>query len=195
MVVFVLRPSLQWGHNFIVAEMMACANPPGTQTTRFNGAATSSLRKFGSSQYPYRYPFGLQWGRNFIVAEIESGTASNSLPTWLQWSRNFIVAEMQKEHQRTGSQICASMGPQLYRCGNGQTAGRPHSDIHASMGPQLYRCGNFVHGLGYDAGYGASMGPQLYRCGNLSGNATTGWQGTWLQWGRNFIVAETPLPT
>ena len=61
----------------------------------------------------------------------------------------------------------ASMGPQLYRCGNAFTDMKGWvDDTEASMGPQLYRCGNFVHGLGYDAGYGASMGPQLYRCGN-----------------------------
>ena len=84
----------------------------------------------------------------------------------------------------------------------------------ASMGPQLYRCGNVLQRSVWSDGMGASMGPQLYRCGNTAcanslGSHTTrfngaailslrkfmslGAQNKWkeqLQWGRNFIVAE-----
>ena len=36
----------------------------------------------------------------------------------------------------------------------------------ASMGPQLYRCGNITNSLWVLSLVSASMGPQLYRCGN-----------------------------
>ena len=35
------------------------------------------------------------------------------------------------------------------------------------------------------------MGPQLYRCGNVEWSDGTKSCRNWLQWGRNFIVAET----
>ena len=61
--------SLQWGRNFIVAEMgqidLACSTIPW-----------------------------LQWGRNFIVAEMERLSLYLSWAPWLQWGRNFIVAEI-----------------------------------------------------------------------------------------------------
>ena len=37
---------LQWGRNFIVAEIMAASPAPSRLTGRFNGAATLSLRKW-----------------------------------------------------------------------------------------------------------------------------------------------------
>ena len=110
----------------------------------FNGAATLSLRKCLPPIDVDRKAFRLQWGRNFIVAEIKFGGFGN----WLVFR--------------------ASMGPQLYRCGNislGEIRSKNHH--HASMGPQLYRCGNGEMGL-------------------LDGIAVL-----LLQWGRNFIVAET----
>ena len=86
-------------------------------------------------------------------------------------------------HQEIYQYNRASMGPQLYRCGNveGLTWHTRQSSRFASMGPQLYRCGNghtspdfngaatlslrkFSDGGLMDCI--ASMGPQLYRCGN-----------------------------
>ena len=60
----------------------------------------------------------------------------------------------------------------------------------ASMGPQLYGCGN-IHACGsiwYSAA--ASMGPQLYGCGNLWTTPLQHPTTPTLQWGRNFTVAE-----
>ena len=111
----------------------------------------------------------------------------------------------------------ASMGPQLYRCGNDAMQGKGSEPTvrfngaatlslrklidrvgaapqegNASMGPQLYRCGNLDPVLGLcDVVFVASMGPQLYRCGNKAQSAVEAADMTWLQWGRNFIVAET----
>ena len=87
----------------------------------------------------------------------------------LQWGRNFIVAETKLSQSREEELYRASMGPQLYRCGNAQLA-RRHPDTH-----------------------GASMGPQLYRCGNRLELWHALFAVKWLQWGRNFIVAETSL--
>ena len=41
----------------------------------------------------------------------------------------------------------------------------------------------------------ASMGPQLYRCGNDSSVGSVIGLYSALQWGRNFIVAETHVAT
>ena len=166
----------------------------------FNGAATLSLRKLASSVDRAASMSLLQWGRNFIVAE------TNLSPVWrasyrrLQWGRNFIVAETGYTLTPADPTIGASMGPQLYRCGNypvthpfaqeqirfngaatlslrklGAGAARRRGLAAASMGPQLYRCGNrWPPDAKHDLGP-ASMGPQLYRCGNpLAASISTG---------------------
>ena len=85
----------------------------------------------------------------------------------------------------------ASMGPQLYRCGNHVRNNTNLIPPIASMGPQLYRCGNSTFScLGLQVGLLASMGPQLYRCGNCQIIGMQCILFRSLQWGRNFIVAE-----
>ena len=112
------------------------------------------------------------------------------------------------------SQHVASMGPQLYRCGNAAAVEHSNQFRPASMGPQLYRCGNLSSSIRACRSWIASMGPQLYRCGNqkrnrlpeqslfcFNGAATLSLRKltmgdidrtmyALLQWGRNFIVAE-----
>ena len=158
----------------------------------FNGAATLSLRKLDQEPQAVRDLVALQWGRNFIVAEMSHRSANWPTGATLQWGRNFIVAEMSSDlHARKlqwGRNFVvaeekahrASMGPQLYRCGN-------VTERAASMGPQLCRCGNGDPSLSACC---ASMGPQLYRCGNLAVVSTVPTRHEPLQWGRNFIVAE-----
>ena len=85
---------LQWGRNFIVAEITFPPRRPIPGTSRFNGAATLSLRKFDALYMCKWFHGGLQWGRNFIVAEMRH-----------------IAPILQ-------ALLLASMGPQLYRCGN-----------------------------------------------------------------------------
>ena len=58
------------------------------------------------------------------------------------------------------------------------------------MGPQLYRCGNLADYELLARRHDASMGPQLYRCGNMTLMCESAVYCFWLQWGRNFIVAE-----
>ena len=60
----------------------------------------------------------LQWGRNFIVAEIDDDCFITMDGKVLQWGRNFIVAEIGIGSREALDQARASMGPQLYRCGN-----------------------------------------------------------------------------
>ena len=69
---------------------------------------------------------------------------------------------------RTLAEIRASMGPQLYRCGDrGNPSGLPDFVFTASMGPQLYRCGDLARiSTPTHIIQTASMGPQLYRCGD-----------------------------
>ena len=109
-------------------QLYRCGNTkrhtlPDLRLPSFNGAATLSLRKFADlarAAGPYR---------------------------WLQWDRNFIVAE---------TTFFNLKGEGVLRL--------------ASMGPQLYRCGNVAWFFGFDFLFDASMGPQLYRCGNASGH-------------------------
>ena len=133
----------------------------------FNGAATLSLRKHVHVGKHPHFRRGLQWGRNFIVAETWRGLGSRSLRFMLQWGRNFIVAETREARLYARAEYLASMGPQLYRCGNASSIRLIPSPRTASMGPQLYRCGNSV----------------IRPCSSRRGST--------LQWGRNFIVAET----
>ena len=83
----------------------------------FNGAATLSLRK-RAARWIWAHSPVLQWGRNFIVAETIHITP-------IHYHCRF-----------------ASMGPQLYRCGNMTLIFEAKQGGMASMGPQLYRCGN-----------------------------------------------------
>ena len=109
---------LQWGRNFIVAESHVPGAPPpyhgrasmGPQlyrsgnrlrilhsqpfSTSFNGAATLSLRKCLQPQDPRQQ------------SPCFNGAATLSL-------RKSIVIML-----AIGTQVLASMGPQLYRCGN-----------------------------------------------------------------------------
>ena len=85
---------LQWGRNFIVAE---------TITAMYNRVHLKVL---------------LQWGRNFIVAETTTRPVISTTNNTLQWGRNFIVAETCAARAPARTCHLASMGPQLYRCGN-----------------------------------------------------------------------------
>ena len=208
---------------------------------RFNGAATLSLRKPIQRRSCRTGPCRLQWGRNFIVAEtrvcmsLVSSSFSASMGPQLyrcgnknKGDRGFnrVFASMGPQLYRCGnapfrsliqhSHYIASMGPQLYRCGNEKAfVVVPPAYLPASMGPQLYRCGNVRLALNRFEEPPASMGPQLYRCGNFTTslyalNTPAGFNGAatlslrklgcdstcetdrpLLQWGRNFIVAET----
>ena len=60
----------------------------------------------------------LQWGRNFIVAEMSTVKHYCGDLIKLQWGRNFIVAEIRQGVIVRRQIDIASMGPQLYRCGN-----------------------------------------------------------------------------
>ena len=159
---------LQWGRNFIVAEILqrlkrtlrhrlASMGPQlyrcGNYRTalvhfhsggRFNGAATLSLRKFA---IPMK--------------------AAAATPT-LQWGRNFIVAEILQRLKRTLRHRLASMGPQLYRCGNYRTA-----LVH-------FHSGGRFNGA-------ATLSLRKFAIPMKAAAATPT-----LQWGRNFIVAEMP---
>ena len=134
---------LQWGRNFIVAETMQfdqkqrvhdpasmgpqlyrCGNDSCSNNREFRRFVLQWGRNFIVAEMGrvYRFPsvrqMMLQWGRNFIVAEIFHPLLTYGNAIWLQWGRNFIVAEMMRHQGRTVPLPEASMGPQLYRCGN-----------------------------------------------------------------------------
>ena len=86
---------LQWGRNFIVAEML------GSWKRSLKVTALQWGRNFIVAEMSPRFHCSsismtsLQWGRNFIVAETHTvaPAAGAALPP-LQWGRNFIVAEI-----------------------------------------------------------------------------------------------------
>ena len=134
----------------------------------------------------------LQWGRNFIVAETTYTSPSAPSPNTLQWGRNFIVAETCFSNLGFEKNASASMGPQLYRCGNlafgastvfewlgfngaatlslrkrpwgRRRRPRVSARFNGAATLSLRKRDSYV-----DCRLGsqyASMGPQLYRCGN-----------------------------
>ena len=87
----------------------------------------------------------------------------------LQWGRNFIVAEIPERHHKHRLDHLASMGPQLYRCGN--------NDIT----------------LKQDAIEDSFNGAATLLLRKSITNIALGGRILSLQWGRNFIVAEILL--
>ena len=85
----------------------------------FNGATTLQLRK-----YPDR--------RNYYIIHNPGFNGATTLQ--LRKSLYRIDSTLQT--------INASMGPQLYSCGNCKTCYAKIGESFASMGPQLYSCGN-----------------------------------------------------
>ena len=134
----------------------------------------------------------------------------------LQWGRNFIVAETPVRASEPEHNQIASMGPQLYRCGNRTCRCRvplPARCFNGATTLSLRKLAVLVVKYRQYAklqwgrnfivaettlpnptralNQRASMGPQLYRCGNQSRIRGVGPPDVKLQWGRNFIVAET----
>ena len=182
---------LQWGRNFIVAETCRRNGDGSSILAGFNGAAILSLRKRQPCKVQEPVQVVLQWGRNFIVAETGAGGGSLRRLVMLQWGRNFIVAETRDRGVPSHPRGPASMGPQLYRCGNSLSLLRRVGRRVASMGPQLYRCGNTKR-----TGMKAYGGPCFNGAATLSLRKRSSLirrsaYFPWLQWGRNFIVAET----
>ena len=128
------------------------------------------LYRCGNAKVPLTLPtasFLLQWGRNFIVAEISrrarrrcsrmrcfNGAATLSL-------RKSVRAAFSRDKSQF-----ASMGPQLYRCGNKETPGQA-------------RFNNY----GFNGAATLSLRKSLTPASSATPSAV-------LQWGRNFIVAE-----
>ena len=138
----------------------------------FNGAATLSLRKHCSPHGRHvSQPLASMGPQLYRCGNEPWPPSSHGWQLTLQWGRNFIVAETNRGFGCHASHAGASMGPQLYRCGN------------LPCLPRLRRRDHL-----------ASMGPQLYRCGNLDYTEEAQRDPYTLQWGRNFIVAETRCP-
>ena len=108
---------LQWGRNFIVAETYRTCTPT-SQQPRFNGAATLSLRKLREPHAPH-----------VVTVYGFNGAATLSL-------RKLATLD-----SLLGGGV-ASMGPQLYRCGNNEQGQAPMAPTSLQWGRNFYRCGN-----------------------------------------------------
>ena len=152
-------------------QLYRCGNQLGYVQSKkafssFNGAATLSLRKPYDSYPACTHVVMLQWGRNFIVAETRTTHRSRSC-----WER-------------------ASMGPQLYRCGNCFRVRDGQPGSQASMGPQLYRCGNQLGYVQSKKAFSSFNGAATLSLRKPYDSYPACTHVVMLQWGRNFIVAE-----
>ena len=85
----------------------------------------------------------LQWGRNFIVAETSQLNTTLLQADLLQWGRNFIVAETEPLMWQRRHNILSFNGAATLSLRKRDPRNRNKERRHpASMGPQLYRCGN-----------------------------------------------------
>ena len=184
---------LQWGRNFIVAEIVR------KTATAFLWIAASmgpQLYRCGNVYSPAglaRTLMGLQWGRNFIVAEICLGIRSiMTAITMLQWGRNFIVAEMNGALDNITTDAMLQWGRNFIVAEIHTRGCTLSASVRASMGPQLYRCGNrriapCVNPIAICFNGAATLSLRKFtKLGNKNGNVYI----VVLQWGRNFIVAE-----
>ena len=135
--------ALQWGRNFIVAEIWPGRGSSDGSLPCFNGAATLSLRKSGSGDYPVTDTHPLQWGRNFIVAEMRMACrlllcypCFNGAATLSLW-KCVLVTTTNPRHA-SGFNGAATLSLRKSCC---CWCGGIRS-YQASMEPQLYRCGN-----------------------------------------------------
>ena len=119
----------------------------------------------------------------------------------LQWGRNFIRKPEGGLHARAVQ--LASMGPQLYRFNGAATLSlrtlslrkrrlylRPKALLVRFNGAATLSLRKHL-GDGQAPAGTASMGPRLYRCGNVEDGFSNVHRMRLLQWGRDFIVAET----
>ena len=151
---------------------LTCGEWTASSLTRFNGAATLSLRKYGHN-----------W-------DCHAGHVPASMGPQLHRCGNFQLAGFSDR-----SIFRASMRPQLYRCRNLAGLHSPCVCVCASMGPQLYRCGNRGPGLsgrGCGRCFNGAATLSLRKCVSVLVR-TTPFEA--LQWGRNFIVAEMSQPS
>ena len=158
---------LQWGHNFTVVEIAVDAWMFSPGHAGFNGATTLQLWK-------------LKFFGFFRV-----------LSSWLQWGHNFTVVEISIKRGGSFRWTFASMGPQLYSCGNDTTeydSNMSDLSFNGATTLQLWKCGYGTYITTVSKSFNgattlqlwkshavrkqvfiildASMGPQLYSCGN-----------------------------
>ena len=151
-------------------QLYRCGNGITTQCMvrwhgRFNGAATLSLRKFALMSDNKGLYHSFNEAATLSLWKYGMRESARYPDDSLQWGRNFIVAETLDHGFYAHIRRVASMGPQLYRCGNGA--------VTPLAGLQLCPCFNGAATLSLRKS--AKVKPSF------------SWK---LQWGRNFIVAE-----
>ena len=186
-----LTYKLQWGRNFIVAEISHVHRQCTATDTCFNGAATLSLRKSAVPRPHLAHSSaGFNGAATLSLRKSDAPCVAVWSPAVLQWGRNFIVAEIDPKEDNDVITFLASMGPQLYRCGNEPTQRRRPVKRVASMGPQLYRCGNSISLSKFSRSYLSLQWGRNFIVAEMHRSSTCSYLLKLLQWGRNFIVAE-----
>jgi len=83
----------------------------------------------------------------------------------------------------------ASMGPQLFSCGNNLVDQLHRHERRASMGPQLFSCGNESERLHQRQVVGLQWG-RSFSAAEIIGSQAALLTKNALQWGRSFSAAE-----
>ena len=133
--------------------------------SRFNGAATYSLRKAAACLSASARRRGFNGAATYSLRKVREEFDSGDVMTQLQWGRNILVAESCSRPYSRNSRTRASMGPQHTRCGKPGGEDVHAGDNPASMGPQHTRCGKLHLQRAARDVFAASMGPQHTRCG------------------------------
>ena len=182
---------LQWGRNFIVAEILFVVPPLYMSEVRFNGAATLSLRKSRLDKQVRVAWVVLQWGRNFIVAEILVNDATFRFGNSLQWGRNFIVAEIGSNRDwqfacRIGFNGAATLSLRKFRL----SSSRKDQLLPCFNGAATLSLRKFLSHSGLLAGGASFNGAATLSLRKCKLTYSSDLDCVPLQWGRNFIVAE-----
>ncbi len=184
------RSRLQWGHVFSDVEMRSGGGVADGIPRGFNGATSFQTWKcYGSDREgggKWRFNGATSFQTWKCLAPHGGGLLSRgfngatSFQTWkysqvvsvkfaagaLQWGHVFSDVEMAVGRNLKEPGIFASMGPRLFRRGNGYQFRHVQLRHRASMGPRLFRRGNFELARELEEKIAASMGPRLFRRGN-----------------------------
>ena len=154
---------LQWGRNFIVAEIPTCVGLGRSVGGVLQWGRNFIVAEIRHRQVPISLPIWLQWGRNFIVAEIRKIASPPPLTFSLQWGRNFIVAEIRLTAPTVWwpckSSFNGAATLSLRKLRQGKEIQHGHSCFNGAATLSLRKSGLFFHRSMI------ALMLQLYRCG------------------------------
>ena len=140
------------------------------------------------------------WGASMEPQLVRCGTllclsTVHLVPLCFNGGRNLFVAECAAVAGNVGRLAVASMGAATCSLRNGGQYVLKRTELVASMGPQLVRCGMWKQADHCNQNPRASMGPQLVRCGMSVRASTFSAEPVLLQWGPQLVRCGMPPDT